>query len=189
MDVTIDIIEWQHAIAIDRNEKAYGKLFIHYYKLLTRFSLSIVKSEEAAEEIYGDVMMKIWRLGAALDKIENLHMYLFISVKNASLNYLSSNNKFKVVDIDSIDIDLVQTGRTFEDDFMETEFKRIVASSVAVLPPKCRMVYQLIRVYGFNYKQVAQIMDISVNTVEGHMTTALKKITFSLRHYLQPDNN
>jgi RNA polymerase sigma-70 factor (ECF subfamily) len=50
-------------------------------------------------------------------------------------------------------------------------------------------VYKLIKEDGFSYKQVAEILEISVNTVEGHMTTALKKITASLRNYLRSGRN
>ena len=186
---SVDIIELQYAIAVNRSAKAYGVLFLRYYKPLTRFALSILKSREAAEEVYSDVMLKLWDLGYALNKIENLQVYLYISVKNASLNYLAKYHKMEVVDIDAVDIDVIISQRSCEHEFLEREFTEAVSSAIASLPVKCRLVYQLIKQDGLSYRQTAEVLEISVNTVEGHMSNALKKITHSLQVYLRAGNN
>jgi RNA polymerase sigma-70 factor (ECF subfamily) len=54
--------------------------------------------------------------------------------------------------------------------------KRIDAA-VNALPPKRKMIFKLIREDGLKYKEVAQILDISVNTIDVHMAQALKKIS------------
>ena len=186
---TIDVIDLQHAVANFRDQKAYGKLFVYFYSPLIRFAFSIVKSKEAAEEIYADVMMKLWDLEQALVQIQNLRVYLFVSVKNASLNYVLKYNKLKIVDISTINVHLVHPEKTSEERFFESDFNQATAAAINALPAKCGLVYQLIREHGLSYKEVAQIMEISINTVEGHMTTALKKITQSLRRHLLPGQN
>lgn len=186
---TIDIIQLQRNVAIDRDQKAYQALFLHYYKPLIRFAYTMVGSKEAAEEIYSTVFMKLWDLGNALNNIDQLTVYLYISIKNASLNYLSKHYRVKTVDIDSIDLDLAAEQDSPETWLLESELRRTIALAIKALPAKCQLVYKLIREDGFTYKQVAEILDISVNTVEGHMTAALKKLAVSLRPYLHPDKN
>ncbi len=184
----IDIVQLQRNIAVSRDVKAYETLFTHFYTPLIRFSASIIRSREGAEEVYCDVMLKLWDLGAALNNIDNLKVYLFISIKNASLNYLAKYYKVQTVDIDSIAMELHYDG-TAEDDLVFREFSRNLAVAIKSLPAKAQLVFKLIKEDGFSYKHVAEILGISVNTVEGHMTAALKKINSSLRMYLRPNNN
>ena len=168
-----------------RDQQAYKALFKFFHKPLIRFGTSIVRSREAAEEIYSDIMLKIWDLGPALININDLKVYLFASVKNASLNYLAKYYKLKTVDIETIHLEL-QHVKTPEEDLLSSEFQRIMAQSIKSLPAKTQLVYRLIKEEGFSYKQVADIVEISVNTVEGHMSTALKKLSMSLSTYLRP---
>jgi RNA polymerase sigma-70 factor (ECF subfamily) len=184
----IDIIQLQHDVALSRDQQAYKMLFKYFHKPLIRFGTSIVKSKEAAEEIYSDIMLKMWDLGNALNNIDNLKTYLFISVKNASLNYLAKYYKLKTQNIESIDIEL-QHVSTPEEYLLTSELQRNLSVAIKSLPTKAQLVYKLIKEDGFSYKQVAEILEISVNTVEGHMTTALKKITASLRNYLRSGTN
>jgi RNA polymerase sigma-70 factor (family 1) len=184
----IDVVHLQYNIAVLRDEKAYKELFLHFHKPLTRFAATIVKSGEAAEEIYSDVLLRLWDLGNAFRNIENLRLYLYRSIKNASLNYLAKYYKVQTVDIDSVNLDFLHQSDP-EESFLISEFQRMAALAINTLPAKCQMVYKLIREDGFSYKEVAEIMNISVNTVEGHMTSALKKISSSLRIYLQYEKN
>lgn len=184
----IDIIQLQHDVAVFRDQQAYKILFKHFHKPLIHFGTSIVKSKESAEEIYSDVMLKLWTLGNALNNIDNLKVYLFISIKNASLNYLAKHYKVKTLDIESVDIEL-QHVSTPEEDLLSSEFQRSLALAIKALPTKAQLVYKLIKEDGFSYKNVAEILGISVNTVEGHMTAALKKIATSLRSYFRSDKN
>ena len=183
----IDIVQLQHRVAIARDQQAYKALFKYFHKPLIGFGTSIVKSKEAAEEIYSDIMLKIWDLGAALISIGNLKVYLFISVKNAALNYLAKYYKIKTVDIETLDLKLPHVN-TPEEDLLSSEFQRTLAQAIKSLPAKSQLVYKLIKEEGFSYKQVADVLEISVNTVEGHMSTALKKLSTSLSAYLRQGN-
>jgi RNA polymerase sigma-70 factor (family 1) len=186
--VQVNIIELQRDVAIGRDQKAYRELFMHYYEPLIRFATSIVRSREGAEEIYSSVFLKLWDLGNALNNIDNLSVYLYISIKNASLNYLAKYYKVRTVDIDSVEVDLLQAD-TPEQNLLQSELQRTIQLGIRSLPAKCQLVYKLIKEDGFSYKQVAEILNISVNTVEGHMTTALSRLAKSLQPYLYPNRN
>jgi RNA polymerase sigma-70 factor (family 1) len=185
----IDIVQLQRHVALQRSEVAYKELFMFFYKPLTRFATGFIKSAEAAEEIYCDVFTKLWTLGESLNNIGNLKIYLYTSVKNASLNYLARYHKVKVVDISDADVELYTTVTTPENELLQNELIRNAAVVIKSLPPQCRLVYKLIREEGFSYKETATLLDISVNTVEAHMKTALKKLRNGLKAYLRPDAN
>jgi RNA polymerase sigma-70 factor (family 1) len=187
--IPTDIVVLQRSVAFERDQRAYQRLFVHFYQPLVKFANNIVKSTEAAEEIYSDVLLKLWDMGPALAAIGHLEVYLFRSVKNASLNYLSRYYKVPVVDLDTIHLEMIHEVYTPEQNLLRAELHKKATLAVRSLPAKCQLVYTLIRDNNFSYKQVADIMDISVNTVEGHMSTALRKLGVMLQAYLPPTQN
>ena len=50
------------------------------------------------------------------------------------------------------------------------------------LPPRCRLVFELVKQDGFKYKEVAKLLDVSVNTVENQIGTAMSKLRGKLNH-------
>ena len=52
------------------------------------------------------------------------------------------------------------------------------------LPPKCQMVYKLVREDGLSYREVSVIMNISENTVDRHLNNALHKLIKAVKLYL-----
>jgi RNA polymerase sigma-70 factor (ECF subfamily) len=181
------MIQLQREVALNRDKRAYEELFILFYKRMTRFAITIVRSREAAEEVYSNVLLKLWDMGPALGTVDNLTVYLFISVRNESLNYLSKYYKYETVDIESIEA--TPGVYTPEESMLLSELHRTIHRSVHSLPVKCQLVYRLIKEEGMSYKEVAEILHLSVNTIEGHMTTALRKLSVSLRPYLYPDKH
>jgi DNA-directed RNA polymerase specialized sigma subunit, sigma24 homolog len=67
-----------------------------WYGSAVNFAKVITENEEVAEEIYSDAMMKIWFMGGKLAEIDNLKTFLFVMLKNASLNYLKKAKKTKL---------------------------------------------------------------------------------------------
>jgi RNA polymerase sigma-70 factor (ECF subfamily) len=61
------------------------------------------------------------------------------------------------------------------------EMQRRVMAAIENLPPKCRLIFKLIREDGLKYKEVAELLNLSLKTVENQMTIALKKISESIR--------
>ncbi len=183
----INIPDLQSRIAIDRDENAYKELFMFFYKPLFQFANCLTKEAETAEEIVSDVMMKVWEMAEALGEIGNLKVYLYRSIKNRALNYLSRNpkSKFRMVTLDVNDfaIELNSGFLDPENQLIHKEVQQGVTSAIQSLPPKCQVVYKLIRVDGLCYKEVADIMGISVKTVDRHLNNALHKLVYSMRIY------
>ena len=178
-----DILFLQNRVAYVRDELAYKKLFFHFYTPLHRFGIGIIKDYEAAEEIVSDTMMKIWDLGNKLASIDKLDAYLFTSIKNACLTYLSKK-KLQLTDIAAIDINLIPEYENPESQMQVSEIEKKLNNCVNELSPQCVMVFKLIKEEGFSYKKVSGILEISQNTIETHMRIALKKIRLALSLYL-----
>lgn len=179
-DCSID--ELQHLIATKSDEKAYNALFNRFAPALIQFSHSIVHLPEPAEEIVSDVFIRIWEKRHSLDQVINLKIYLYISVKNYSINYLRAKKNQEVFDLDNIPADLIQT--TMPNPLQITcnrQLEQRIHDAISHLPPKCKLIYKLAKEDGLRIKEIAEILQISSKTVENQMTIALKKMANSLK--------
>ena len=159
-------------------EELYGMLIDHLHK----FSFSIVKSSEAAEEIVSDVFIKLWQIRGRLNEIANLKVYLFTITKNFSINYIHRNYKNIPAGIDEIDVEPV-----FQLDpeqlLISAEMVNRIRQTIMGLPPQCRLIFQLVREDGLKYKEVAQILGLSTHTVRNQLAIAIRKIAAQLPDY------
>jgi RNA polymerase sigma-70 factor (family 1) len=178
-----EISNLQNAVAKNSDESAYRKLFVLFYTPVIRFAKAIVNSEEVAEELYADAMMKIWLMGPKLEQVIDFRVYLFTLVKNSAFNHLKKHKGYNYVELDDLETFPI-SNETPINHIIEKELEQSLKKAIDTLPPKCQVVYRLVKNEGFSYKQVSEILSISTNTIEGHMTNALKKITFYMRKHL-----
>jgi RNA polymerase sigma-70 factor (ECF subfamily) len=167
-------------IASFGDEKAFRQLFVHYYDKLFYFSNSFVKSREVAEEIVQDVFISIWGKRDKLTRINNLGVYLYVAVKNLSINHLNRSGS-PCTDLNQLDVSLPSAAASPEDLLVASEMLQAINQSIGQLPPKCRMVYKLVKEDGLRYKEVAEILHISPRTVENQIGAALRKIAADIR--------
>lgn len=158
------------------DERAFRLLFDHYSNRLTRFSFAVVKNQEASVDIVNEVFIKIWRQREQVKEIRDMTVYLYTAVKNASLNYLSRKAHLHITaPFDCIDIRLNQAACPDQQMITAEIFSKIQAA-VEELPPRCKMIFKLVREDGLKYREVAAILHVSVNTVDAQMVIAVKRI-------------
>ncbi|RPD41323.1 RNA polymerase sigma-70 factor [Chitinophaga barathri] len=158
-------------------QQSYRRLFHWFYKPLKQFALAIVKSPEQAEEIAADVLVNIWRNRGQLPGIDNIRVYLYVSARNISLNYLKQQHRQATLSLDDVSVSMGPLAMDPEQLFISAELVNRVRSAIDQLPPRCKLIFKLIREDGLKYKEVASILDISVNTIDNQMAIAFKKIS------------
>jgi RNA polymerase sigma-70 factor (ECF subfamily) len=170
----------QQAIACFDDEQAYRQLFILFQPSLLQFAISMTKSKELSEEIVSDVFIKIWQKRHQLDKIENLTYYLFTAVKNQALNELQKQRKNLSLALDEVNVQFRSLYYDPEQKLISTEMIRSIQAAISQLPPRCQLIFKLIKENGLKYKEVAELLHLSVKTIENQMTLAIKKIGASI---------
>jgi RNA polymerase sigma-70 factor (ECF subfamily) len=156
--------------------KAYKRLYELLSDGLYRFSYSMVRSPEVAEEIVSDVFIKVWQMRSRLAEIDNLRVYLYTIARNFSLNYLSRNADGRVVGLDSLESLAMAEGNDPAERCISADLANQMRRIVQQLPPQCRIIFQLVREEGLQYKEVAAILDISPYTVRNQMAIAIQKL-------------
>ncbi|CAL1517946.1 RNA polymerase sigma-70 factor [Chitinophaga sp. MM2321] len=175
-----DISEWQHRINQNDDEQAFACLFRHFYDRLIHFCVQYVHVTEAAEEIVSDVFVKLWNRRSELDKVNNLQVYLFVAVKNHSLNYLEQYSHLRIVPLHESGMANLRNSVDLERDLEWKEMRFKMDQIVESLPEQCRRIFKLIKEDGFKYKEVAQILNISPRTVETQLFRAMRRLNDGL---------
>jgi RNA polymerase sigma-70 factor, Bacteroides expansion family 1 len=159
------------------DEKAFEKLFHAFYNPLTRFAQLYLKSEFLAEEVVSDVLYAIWHKREELE-IGNIRSYLFRATKNRCLNELQRNHQDHLYLDSSASEDILPVGNgTPLLDMEEAELFDLLEDAVAQLPAQCKVIFNLVRNEQMSHKEVAEILNISSNTVNAQLFIAVKKIT------------
>src|SRR5688500_13706056 len=185
MRIAENIVELQRRIALYDDEPAYKEIFFTYYTPLLRFAQTFVDDRQSAEEIVSDVMMKIWEKRKGLPSISNLRVYLYISTKNTALNYLAKQKKVEIVSIEYLNLDFPSNTLNPEQLMISAEMMRRINNAINSLPPRCKLVFKLVKEDGLPYKEVADILDISIKTIDSHLAIALRKISEAINLQLK----
>ncbi|MBC7417160.1 MAG: RNA polymerase sigma-70 factor [Pedobacter sp.] len=148
---------------------------------LYRFAISLVQCNEAAEEIVHDVLVSLWKRRNTFDEITNLNTYLYVSIKNLSLNYLRDQDKLKRMDIETLYDKSTYISIDPESLLIKKEQIERLNTLINNLPLRCKMVFKLIKVDGLKYKEAAALLNISTKTVENQLAIAFKKIAEILK--------
>jgi RNA polymerase sigma-70 factor (family 1) len=166
------------------NTHAFDELFLRYHDPLLGFALQHTKQQEAAEEITSELFVKIWIKRTELDHVLNPEVYLFVSIKNASLNWIRNNaRRSKIFAISSEEIpDKISSYGT--DPIEEKELMRLLDLTVATLPQQRQIIFKLIKEQGLKRHEVAEILGISIRTVENQLHKALIILADAISGYL-----
>ena len=175
-----DLKDIQNRIALQSDEQAYEELFRYFYPSLYQFALSFVKTGQLAEEVVSDVFIRIWQKRPALARIQDLKLYLFISTKNTALNYLRQQKRDTLLP-DDYRVQLRSIYFDPEELLITAEMVNRIQQAINQLPPRCQLIFKLIKDDGLKYKQVAELLNLSLKTIENQMTLALRKIGSAIR--------
>lgn len=157
-------------------EKAFEELFFKYYKSLCIFSMQFVRSPELAKDCVQEVFLKIWRQREDWEIHYSLKVYLYQAVRNQALNQVEKMKKrreYSASYFEENKYNLTGSSDAFSAQGLLIEK---IWSIVDKMPERRRTVFELHRKHGLSYKEIAQVMDIAIKTVENHMGKALQDI-------------
>ncbi|TDQ08206.1 sigma-70 family RNA polymerase sigma factor [Pedobacter metabolipauper] len=149
-------------------------LYQRWGSILQNYAVYYVKDPEAANSIVNDLFVHLWFNKKNPD---NLKGYLFRSVKNASINYLvqQRNSPISYADQDEL---VVISDLSLDAEMTNEESERLLFLQKVIekLPIKRKLVFKMYRFEGFSYAEIADLLQISVRTVEDHLSKSMQFI-------------
>lgn len=162
---------------IARDDKtAFDELFDHFYSRLVNFCYLLVRSYEASEDIVGEIFYQFLKKRKKANQIENLEKYLYQSVRFQAFKFLKKKSGQKFLNYIESPTDYFIDIHSPEKLYLNSELEEILIETIQSLPPKRKVIFKMIKEDGLKYSEVASIMDVSVKTVETHLSLAIKDL-------------
>ena len=160
------------------DNKAFELLFREFYPSMCVVAMRFVADQDAAEDIAQEAFIKLWEKRTAYEDIPSLKTFLYVSVKNLCFNHI--RNKKDTIDYTSPEAQNKEA--VFKDFLIEEEAYRIIEDAVNALPPKSQKIIKM-HLDGKQNKEIAETLNISVNSVKTLKYNALSSLKLSLKDY------
>lgn len=152
-----------------QKEILFSEFFKQNYHHVLLIAFRFMKDEMIAQDVAQEVFLSIWEKRDLLVFSPALRPYLFKSVKNKCLQYISLRHSN--ISVDHIK-EPVETGDSTEEDERLIQ----IAQEINKLPPKCKEVFHLVIFKKMKYQQAADFLHVSINTIKTQMRIAYKML-------------
>jgi RNA polymerase sigma-70 factor, ECF subfamily len=157
------------------NMFAFDALYRRYSKKLYKFAKSVLKSVEESENILQDVFLNLWENRHNVEKDSSVKYYIFTIAYNSAISIIRKKTReTRFIDYLKSLQELNQDPPNLEVEYNELTKK--VNKIIDHLPQRQKEVYILHKLENLKYQEIAERLNISVNTIETHMSRALKTI-------------
>lgn len=173
--------------SLRRNEKeAWKSIFRDHYIELLYVSLSYKIDHDNAKDLVQSTFLKLWEHRVTIKDEFPVKSFLFTIHRNNCLDYLrrqKTGQQHKTY-VETVEWHSPSFSDTPHDQYTSNELEFQIIEAIAELPDRCRQVFEYSRFKGLKNTEIAELMDLSVKTVENQMTIALDKLRKKLVEYL-----
>ena len=157
--------------------KAYDFLMHSYYQSLCVYAQSLCNDHNMAEDIVQNVFVKIWVKRKKINPDLSIKSYLYKSVYNEFINQYRKNKP--VIFLEKKYFEAIDLVVDIEPEELES---LIILMNIEIenLPSKCKEIFLLNKKEGLTHTEISEYLNISIKTVEGHITRAFKILTEKL---------
>ncbi len=162
------------------NHEAFKKFFDRYNAFLLNYLMKRGTAKEAAKDLVQQAFVMIWEKRDEIDETKSLRAFLFRIGYTRMLNLFRDHSKFdaEADPEENSAHEEPEDGKNKRD-----ELNNAIEKAVSAMPEKRQEVFRLCFIQEFTYKEAAQVLDVSVKTIENHMGLALKDMRESLKEY------
>ena len=175
MSITFKYPDNELALRISKGEiQAFDQLFLDMYPALYVLAFRMIGEEDTAKDILSETFLKLWEDRTSLTNVRNLRSYLYISVRNRTLDFLKMRKRSRLREDQAIEQDwLAATEEDFYRHLLGSEQARILYHAVSALPAECKKVV-LLGLEGYTPSEIAKKLSISLSAVSNQKSRALK---------------
>ena len=165
------------------NHLAYEELFDSSYEPLYRYAYSILKDINEAENVVQKTFCKLWDQRETLNIQSSINSYLYRIVHNDCINTIHQTTRHQEHNLNYIS-SMNDAANTTIEQIESSDLQKAIDNALAGLPPQCRRVFEMSRIEQLSYAEIAAQLNISTNTVENHISKALKLLRIELKDFL-----
>lgn len=181
--------EQQQIAGIRTGEVApFAEVFTTYHERLCFYAEAYVGSPDAAKEIVSDIFLWIWEHRAQWRVNGSLASYLYGAVRHRAMDRLKHERRASRAHAAALALDyspgMAEPPASPEEELHARELALLVEQTISRLPERAREAFLLQRQHGLSYAEIAEVMGISISTVEKHMIRAIQALREALSSWV-----
>jgi RNA polymerase sigma-70 factor (family 1) len=157
----------------DSDHISFELLFNRFHQSIFNFLLIKTRDEAVAEDLLQEVFIKLWNNRLSLDEGKSVKNYLYTIADNLALNHI---RHLKVVSRHEQlnDVRIFDSSQVPHFILEEKEIQEHLMQAIEDLPEKPRLIFVMSRFEDLSYAEIAERLSLSIKSVEGYMSKALK---------------
>lgn len=157
------------------NIQTFEKIFSRYHKRIYNFCLNLNQYSDDAEETVQKVFVALWEQRAQVDENKSLASYLY-TIARYMLYQDFRLKVYKRAAFEQFVLNSIDLNESTKDEVLYNELLAFLESVIEILPERQRKIFKLSRFSGLTYRQIADQLNISENTVDTQIRRALKTL-------------
>lgn len=162
------------------DQQAFHLLVDMHWRRVYGNTLTLVKSPAIAQEITQDIFLKIWTQRERLIGVQRFKQYIYVIGRNQVISAMRK----RLADTTSLPEDIPEDRFVPDQQLQCKETYRLIMDGVAQLTRQQQMVFTMSRMQGLSHEEIAQELQLSRNTVKGHIVLALNFLRNYIRQHL-----
>lgn len=158
----------------------FKMVYDKFNKKIYTVVLKMLKSTVLSEEVTQEVFLKLWHHQQMFNDADHLEAWLRTTARNLSLNTFRKTILEKKLSEEAYR-QFRESQNVTEEAILLHDARKQLDAAIERLPPQQREIYILCQQEGLKYEEVAQKLNISVNTVKTHMKRALASVRASMK--------
>lgn len=172
-----------------RSQK-FEAIYRRYFEKLYGYARAICGSQSMAKDVVSEFFFHLWKNKTDLSRIENLEIYLLVSIKNRAIQMLAKERK---ADTSDNSFDLVLETIEYinpEELLLEKELKDVLDNIINALPDQGQLIFRMAREKGLTQSEIARELGISVTTVKSQLKRSQSKLRAEiLKFYMDSESD
>jgi len=173
---------------ISGDKSSFEQVYRYYYPRLNYFSRQYLLDVEASKNVVQDVFTELWDKRNTLRTDTNLNAWLFTVTKNKSLktiNHLKSQQAYdNYLRIRLLEVNYKSLADFDTSSLVFEELQLQIQAALDKLTPACRKVFEMSRFEDKKNREIAEELNLSIKTVEAHISKAIRSLKTDLKDYL-----
>ncbi|WP_316840006.1 RNA polymerase sigma-70 factor [Pedobacter gandavensis] len=163
------------------DHRAFGEIYERFFGLLYKHAYNRFRDEEQAKDVVHELFEDLWLKREVIIIERNLSNYLYTATRNKILKIIAHQNVVTAYAAKQVILIKPDEGLT-DHRVRERQLAEIIEKEIQLLPPKMRAAFELSRKHNYTYKEIAEKLDITEQSVRSHVKNALKilRIKFGL---------